>query len=345
VPRRSPPPPVLVEAKGVVRKVASPHGPGARSHLLSNGRFSTVVTAAGSGYSRGTVWPSTAGARTPLATTSAPTCSSRTSRAEPGLRAIQPTLVEPDAYQASFSEDKVEISRRDGNISTTLTVLISEEDDAEVRRVSLTNTGSTETEMEVTSYAELVLAPPGADAAHPAFSNLFVQTEAVPGQDALLANRRPRSEGEERCGQGMCWRSPVSGGGASTRPTGPDSSGAGNPFTERRRWIAPLELGGAGARSRLQPQAQGAAAAGAHRPPRLHDSGGRARSEALDLVDKFSDPSAFERTATLAWTQAQVRLHHLRIEPEHAHTYPAIGRQPDLLDPGAGDETPRPRPR
>ena len=79
-----------------------------------------------------------------------------------------------------FSEDHVEIRRRDGAIATTLEVVVSPEDDAEVRRVSISNLGTQTREIELTSYAEIVLAPPAADAAHPAFSNLFVQTEFFP---------------------------------------------------------------------------------------------------------------------------------------------------------------------
>ena len=91
--------------------------------------------------------------------------------------AYQPSGVEPDSYEVAFSEDHVEIRRRDGAIATTLEVVVSPEHDAEVRRVSITNLGLRTREIELTSYAEIVLAPPAADAAHPAFSNLFVQTE------------------------------------------------------------------------------------------------------------------------------------------------------------------------
>ena len=49
----------------------------------------------------------------------------------------------------------------------------------------------------MTSYAEVVLAPQGHDLSHPAFSNLFVQTELVPDRQAILCTRRPRSA-EER---------------------------------------------------------------------------------------------------------------------------------------------------
>src|SRR4029434_1017410 len=79
---------------------------------------------------------------------------------------------------------------------TRLEVLVSPEDDAEIRRVTLTNLGAAAREIEVTSYAEIVLAPPAADAAHPAFSNLLVQTEAVAELDTLLATTRPRSSEE-----------------------------------------------------------------------------------------------------------------------------------------------------
>ena len=313
-----------VEARGVVRKVTSPHSPVPVLHLLSNGRYSTVVTAAGSGYS---MWNGLAVNRWREDTTRDNFGTYLFIKDDSGRTwsaGYQPTLVEPDSYQAAFSEDKVEISRQDGTISTSLTVIISEEDDAEVRRVTLTNTGPTETDLEVTSYAELVLAPPRADAAHPAFSNLFVQTEAVAGVDALLANRRPRSESEAEVWAGHVLA--VTGGdvigGFQYETDRARFLGRGNPIHRAAALDRPLSnsvgrvldpVFSIRRKIRLQPG----------RTAHLDFTTviARTRTEALDLVDKFSDPSAFERTATLAWTQAQVRLHHLRIEPEHAHTY------------------------
>ena len=99
----------------------------------------------------------------------------------------QPSGIEPDAYEVSFYEDRAEFIRRDRALTTTLEVVVSPEDDAEVRRVSITNLGTRTREIQVTSYAELCLAPQAADVAHPAFSNLFVQTEFVPDVGALLA--------------------------------------------------------------------------------------------------------------------------------------------------------------
>ena len=75
-------------------------------------------------------------------------------------------------------------------------VVVSSEDDAEMRRISVTNLGARPRDIQVTSYAELALATQAADVAHPAFSNLFVQTEFVPDVGAILATRRKRSEEE-----------------------------------------------------------------------------------------------------------------------------------------------------
>src|SRR5262249_2098342 len=74
---------------------------------------------------------------------------------------------------------------------------VSPEDDAEIRQISLTNLSLRPREIEITSYAELALAAPATDAAHPAFSKLFVQTEFVPNLEAIVATRRPRDAQEE----------------------------------------------------------------------------------------------------------------------------------------------------
>ena len=183
----------------LLRRFNSPHDVAPGTHLLSNGRYAVMVTTAGSGYSR---WRNLAVTRWR---------EDRTRDAwgtyfflrdphsgEIWSAAYQPSGIEPDSYEVGFSEDRVEIRRRDGAIVTMLEVVVSPEHDAEVRRVSITNRGSRTREIELTSYAEIVLAPPAADAAHPAFSNLFVQTEFAPNLGALLATRRPRSHGEQQ---------------------------------------------------------------------------------------------------------------------------------------------------
>ena len=75
-------------------------------------------------------------------------------------------------------------------------IAVSPEDDVEVRRVILTNHLVAVRTIELISYAEIVLNSPSADAAHPAFNNLFVQTRLLPGRHAVLCTRRRRAPGE-----------------------------------------------------------------------------------------------------------------------------------------------------
>src|SRR5262249_25310201 len=95
-----------------------------------------------------------------------------------------------------FSVDKVELRRRDGELETLTEIAVSPEDDAEVRRVTVVNHGDRPREVELTSYAEVVLAPHGADLAHPTFHKLFVQTYGLAEPRAVLCRRRPRSASE-----------------------------------------------------------------------------------------------------------------------------------------------------
>ena len=97
---------------------------------------------------------------------------------------------------STFNEDRVEIARRDGTLTTTLEVLVSAEDDAEVRRVSISNAGRRARDIEITSYAELVSGPQSADVAHPAFAKMFVETEYLAEFGAILATRRKRAPTE-----------------------------------------------------------------------------------------------------------------------------------------------------
>jgi cyclic beta-1,2-glucan synthetase len=65
------------------------------------------------------------------------------------------------------------------------------------------------------------LAPDAADAAHPAFSNLFVQTEFIADLGAVLATRRRRSPAEpEICAMHLAAVEGEVVGGAQLRPTG-----------------------------------------------------------------------------------------------------------------------------
>ena len=108
----------------------------------------------------------------------------------------QPVCQEPDRFEATFDLDKVTFRRRDIDIETQLEVTVSSEDDVEVRRLTIMNRGEQTREIEVTSYAEMVLARPQDDFAHPAFGKLFIETEFDPQSAGLLFSRRPRATDE-----------------------------------------------------------------------------------------------------------------------------------------------------
>jgi cellobiose phosphorylase len=180
-----------------MRTFSSPNTPFPEVQLLSNGRYHVMMTSAGGGYSR---WKDLAVTRWMEDTT----CDNSGSflyirdlaSGEYWSAAHQPTLKRPDQYEAIFSDARIEFRRRDNELVTHTEVVVSSEDDIELRRTRITNQSSTRRVIDVTSYGEVVLAPGVGDALHPAFSKLFVQTELVEQQQAILCTRRPRSPGE-----------------------------------------------------------------------------------------------------------------------------------------------------
>ncbi|HMB89986.1 MAG TPA: hypothetical protein VKP65_04010, partial [Rhodothermales bacterium] len=174
------------------------HEPTPRGMLLSNGQYTTFLTAAGSGYSSFgnlalTRWLAD---RTRDADGFFIYLRDLDSRAF-WSAGYQPIGGSPERYEVRFRPGVAEITREDGGIETTVTVCVAPEADLEIRRIQLTNLSDEPRRLELTSYAEAVLNTPGGDASHPAFSKLFVQTERVPDRPVLLARRRPRSPDDE----------------------------------------------------------------------------------------------------------------------------------------------------
>jgi len=322
----------------VLRRFTSPHDVTPRTHLLSNGRYAVMVTAAGSGYSR---WGDVAVTRWREDVTRDTWGSYLFLRdTRTGVvwsAAHQPSGVEADSYEVRYSEEHAEFARRDGSIATGMTVVVSAEHDAEIRRVSLTNLGSHAREIELTSYAEIVLAPQAADVAHPAFQNLFVETEFAPEIGALLATRRPRSADERQIwaahvaaveeqtggviqyetdrarflGRGRSIRSPVSV--IDGRPLSNTVGAVLDPIFSLRCRVSLAP--GATAHAIFSTVVAGS------------------RDDVLDLADKYRESATFERAATLAWTQAQVQLHHLGVDADEAHLFQRLANRILYSDP------------
>ncbi|MEP6512869.1 MAG: glucoamylase family protein, partial [Parafilimonas sp.] len=177
-----------------MRIINTPDTPIPEVQLLSNGRYHVMVTNAGGGYSR---WKDIAVTRWREDST----CDNWGSFCF--IRdidnhvfwssAYQPTLQEGDSYEAVFSQGRAEFRRLDNSLETHTEIVVSPEDDVELRRVHITNRSRKSRHIEVTSYAEVVLTSAIADELHPAFSNLFVQTEIVEPRHAIICTRRPRS--------------------------------------------------------------------------------------------------------------------------------------------------------
>ncbi|GAC1672508.1 MAG: glucoamylase family protein [Steroidobacteraceae bacterium] len=314
------------------RRFTSPHHVAPRTHLLSNGNYSVMLTAAGSGYSR---WRDFALTRW----REDPTCDSwgcyvflrDVVSGEVWSAGYQPVGSEPDSYEVAFFEDHAEITRRDGPILTTTEILVSSEDDAEVRRVSVTNEGNRVREIELTTYSEAVLAAADADSAHPAFSKLFVRTEFLPESGALLATRRGREPADPEA-----WMAHVSAlegvgiGGLQFETDRARFLGRGNDLRNAVSIVDARPLSNTvgtvldpvlALRRRIR------IAPGETARIAFWTIVSASREEAIALVDKHRDMAAFDRAKTLAWTQAQVQLRYLGVDFEEAQAFQRIANR------------------
>jgi cyclic beta-1,2-glucan synthetase len=169
-----------------------------RIHLLSNGACSVMVTNSGGGYLR---WMDLDVTRWHADTTcDVPGAVCYIRELENGTiwsNTHQPVRSPERRYAWSFTPDKAEFRRKSGPCETFTEIVVSSEDNAEVRRVTLVNTSRKSCRLELTSYLELALAPHRADRAHPAFSKLFIETEWLPHCEALIACRRLRAPDEQ----------------------------------------------------------------------------------------------------------------------------------------------------
>jgi cyclic beta-1,2-glucan synthetase len=311
------------------RRLRSPHTPWPSAQILSNGAYVSIVTNAGGGAS--------------FHRDHAVTRWREDRTRDPGSQFVylrdvhtgavwsaawQPVAAEPDSYLVEFLPEKAVFLRRDGDVETRLEVAVSPEDDAEVRRVSVTNRGDRPREIELTSYVEVAPGTRAEETAHPAFGKLFVETEWLPESTALVASRRPRASDEPA--QIAFHVLSIDG-----RPQAQVEF-----ETDRMRFLGrgrgpddPLALDGralsgtTGAvldpilslrtRVRLSP---GAFA-------RLSFTTGVAAdgTAAAALAQKYHDPGVAARTFALAYTNAQVALRHLGVSVEEAQLFERLG--------------------
>ncbi|WP_145477570.1 glycoside hydrolase family 94 protein [Stenotrophomonas rhizophila] len=187
----------MAQHETALRVLRKPGGPRPEVQLLSNGRYHGMLTHAGGGYSRLGDLSLTRWREDGTSDAWGTFCYLRdVDSGEFWSAAYQPTCVATDTYEAIFSDAKAEFRSTQRGCESHLQVAISAEDDIELRRLRLTNRSRRPRTVEITTYAEVVLAPAAADDAHPAFSNLFVQSEILAAKQAVLCTRRPRSHDE-----------------------------------------------------------------------------------------------------------------------------------------------------
>jgi cyclic beta-1,2-glucan synthetase len=321
----------------VSRQFRTPHTRSPHTHFLSNGRYTAALTHAGGGFS---TWRGLSVTRRR---------DDRTSDAgshfiylrDPWSGGVwsatqQPICREADEFETVFELEKVTFRRRDGDFDTQLQIVVSPEDDVEVRRLSITNRGSRPREIEVTSYAEMVLAGPEEDLAHPAFAKLFIETEYDAQSSGLLFSRRPRSADDTdawafhvlavdgRLGGGVEWetdrarflgrgRSPGNPAALDGRALSGTSGAVLDPVAALRE------------RVRLAP---GAFVRATFATGVAHD-----RPTALGLLRKYRDASAAARAFSMASTHVHITLQHLGLTDDQAILFDRLASRVFGTDP------------
>ncbi|UUZ81362.1 hypothetical protein LJK88_42950 [Paenibacillus sp. P26] len=166
-------------------------------NVHSNGTLTTVITGGGSGFIRFKDLAVSRWREDPVADPWGDYMYIRdVHRDRLWSPAYQPCRAPADRLRVQFSQERTTFLREDGELQTTLEIAVSPDANAELRRLTIVNTGGEARSIEVTTFLEIALASPDADKAHPAFTKLFVETQYEAGAECLLARKRPRNAGE-----------------------------------------------------------------------------------------------------------------------------------------------------
>ncbi|MBK7260073.1 MAG: glycosyl transferase [Ignavibacteriae bacterium] len=327
----------LGEVAPSVSQFATAHTATPRTQLLSNGRLALMITNAGGGYIRWndidiTRWMSDR-TRDPWGVF----CYIHDVDAgRLWCTTYQPVGGKPDGFSADFSLDRAVFHRVDHGIESETEIIVVPDDDVEIRRITLINRSLRSRQLDLTSYYELALAPHKSDRQHPAFNKLFIQTEAVPGERAILASRRLRQENE----------TPIHIGHRFTG--GKPDSGEIRYETDRTRFIGRGRTLAAPMGAVQEPgNSQGVALDPilSLRESVIVDPGervqlsmivacGPSREYVLRMMNKYGDETVIARAMDLAWGAAQLELRLMRIQPDDARRFQQLGSHmlfPNLL--------------
>ena len=307
-----------------VSRFETPHTNTPRVQLLGNGRYSLMISNAGGGYSR---WQGLEINRWRADTTQddwGTFCYLKDlDSGRIWSNTYQPTAGQADDYEARFPLDRVEFDRREAGIETKTEIIVSTEDDVEIRRLTLANRSLRVRHIELTTYLELAMAEHRTDRQHPAFNKLFIQTEALADRRTLLASRRSRSPDERPIwvGHRLTFREGTAGpfafetdraafigrGRSLRRPMGVEHE-----LTNAAGYVLDPILSLRGS-LRLAPGQQATVS--------MIVGAASTRQAAVALMEKYADPTTIERSFELSWASTQLALRMLRIHPDEARRF------------------------
>ncbi|SEH20883.1 glucoamylase family protein [Rhizobium sp. NFR12] len=314
-----------------IRTVTNPATKDRELVLLSNGHYSLMLTATGSGYSR---WNNLSVSRWKADPTE-----DRwgqfiflrdTTSGEWWSTTAEPRRAEGEQTKTVFGDEKAEFHKTVGELTSTVEVIVGTEHDAEGRRVTLLNMGDEDRFIEVTSYMEPVIAGDDGDSGHPVFSRMFIRTEIGKRGDVIRAWRNKRDLSDPD----MIVAHLAADNAGSSRPTEYE--------TDRRKFLGRgRTLSEAAA---FDPGASLSNTDGFTLDPILSlrrtvrvPAGKKVsvifwtiaapRREDLDkAIEHYRHAETFQNELTQAWTRTQVQMRHLGVTSQDAAAFQHLAR-------------------
>ena len=101
-----------------------------------------------------------------------------------------PTYKKPEKYNVVFASDRITFSRLDYGIATKTEIIVTKEDNAEIRRITFKNQTDEDKYLELTTYNEVIISKNIDDITHRTFRNLFVNSEYDKANEAIIMCRK-----------------------------------------------------------------------------------------------------------------------------------------------------------
>ncbi|MCF3640697.1 protein ndvB [Rhizobium sp. TRM95111] len=314
-----------------VRIIKDPIRQDREAVFLSNGHYSVMLTANGSGYSR---WNGQSVARwkpDPTEDRWGTFIFLRDTATNDWWSATaEPKRAEGEETKTQFGDDKAEFIKTVGTLTSEVECIVATEHDAEGRRLTLLNTGAEDRFIEVTSYMEPVISTDDADGAHPLFSKMFIRTEIGRKGDVVRAWRNKRHPNDPD----MCIAHLIVDNAGPTRRTEVETDrrafiGRGRDLTTAAAFDPGAQLSGTDGFT-LDPvialRRVVRVPAGKKVKVIFWTIAAPNREEVDRAIDLYRHPEHFNQELIHAWTRSQVHLRHIGVTSQEAATFQALGR-------------------